>query len=116
MSAFAAKLTELETESAPSLMDRIREHLPEMELARTRGTPWKIIHEALAAEGIAISSPVLANYVCLLRQESKPTPEAPAGAAPARALLPFEPPRAVASTARPPQRRRDDLIEGPDVE
>jgi hypothetical protein len=52
----------------PTLKDRIRERLLEIEQARADSVSWKTIVESLVEAGIVIELQLLANYVCQLRK------------------------------------------------
>lgn len=54
-----------------TLKDRIRALMPAIEEARGKKLSWKEIHAEIAAAGIAIEPPILANYVCELRQQAR---------------------------------------------
>lgn len=68
-------LRKLRTSAPPTLKDRIREHLPEIEIARANRMPWRVIVATLAQGGIIIESQLLANYICQLRKTMRPPKE-----------------------------------------
>lgn len=56
-----------------TVKDQIRVMMPAIEAARRRDMLWKEIHAEILAAGIRIEPQVLANYVCALRREVRPT-------------------------------------------
>lgn len=84
MSDIKAALRALTTSAPPTLKDRIRDLLPEIEIARGSRTPWKDIIAFLAVRDIKIELQVLANYICQLRRETRPPAPAPIGDLPVK--------------------------------
>lgn len=54
-----------------TVKDQIRAMMPAIEAARLKGMLWKEIHSEILAAGIPIDPQVLANYVCVLRRETR---------------------------------------------